>query len=265
MSEKIKVSVILITKDEEKNIVKCLQSLDWADEVIMVDSGSTDNTVALAKNFENVKVILSEWLGFSGTKRVAVQHSAHDWVFWIDADEIVQSSLKEELCHIFPLIPAGVAAYDVPRKTFFMGEWVRHTGWYPGRVTRFFNKHHCDFNDNILHEGIVITHPYQLGHLKEDLLHNSYTSLHQYFDKMNYYGKYGAEELLRKGKKLQGWKIVMSPITAFLKSYIAQRGFLDGKKGLIISIGSAFSHFIKYTNFWYLKKKGRLDGFEVEE
>lgn len=261
MLEKLNVSAILITKNEEKNIYKCLKSLDWAKEVILVDSGSTDQTLELAKQFVNVKVFTSKWLGFSETKRVAVSKAKYDWIFWIDADETVNERLKNELIELFQNFPKNMVAFDMPRKTFFMGEWVKHTGWYPGRVVRLFDKNICDFNDHILHEGIEIPEGKEVGHLQEDLMHYSYTSLQQYFAKMNFYGKYGAEELLRKGKKLQSWKIVLSPLASFFKSYFLQKGFLDGKKGLIISIGSAFSHFIKYTNFWYLKKKGKVDDF----
>ena len=237
MLQKLHISAILITKNEEKNIEACLKSLDWVAEVVMVDSGSTDKTLEIAQQFPQVKVLKSKWLGYSPTKRLAVQNTQHDWIFWIDADERVIEKLKREIIALFSQGTPEQVAYDMPRKTFFMGEWVAHTGWYPGRVIRLFNKHFCDFNDHILHEGIEIPADKELGHLQADLLHYSYTSLYQYFHKMNYYGKYGAEELLRKGKKLQAWKIILSPLAMFLKSYFFQKGFLDGSICTLLIIG----------------------------
>jgi (heptosyl)LPS beta-1,4-glucosyltransferase len=250
----MEVSAIVITKNESANIVPCLQSLAWLHEVILVDSGSTDNTLALASQFTNVAVITSPWLGYSETKRVAVRHTHHHWVLWIDADEVVSEELQQEI-KALDLKNTPAAAYHMPRKTFFMGEWVKHTGWYPGRVIRLFNKQHCDFNNHILHEGIVVKQGLAVGALQHDLLHYSYTSLYQYFHKMNVYGKYGAEELQRKGKKFRAFQLVLNPLTSFIKFYFFKKGFKDGKKGLIISIGSAFSNFIKYTHFYYLQKK----------
>jgi (heptosyl)LPS beta-1,4-glucosyltransferase len=251
----LKISAIIITYNEENNIKKCLSSLTWTDEVIMVDSNSTDNTIQIASHFPNVKIVTANWDGYTENKRLAVKHSTYDWILWIDADEEIPENLKEEIKNISTT--GNKIAYDLPRKTFFLGEWVRHTGWYPGRVTRLFNKNFCDFNNNILHEGIDIPDSKNLGHLKSDLLHYSYNSLYQYFDKMNYYGKYGANELLRKGEKFKTWKLILNPLSTFIKFYFFKKGFLDGKNGLIISIGSAFSNFIKYVNFYYLEKEKR--------
>jgi len=257
------ISAILITKNEEKNILRCLASLRWAKEVVMVDSGSEDRTLELARQYENVKIIQSEWLGYSATKRLAVQHTKCQWVFWIDADEEVTPALEKEMKQLFAEKTPEKIAYDIPRLSSFLGEWVYHTGWYPGRVLRLFDKTTCDFNDKILHEGVEIPEGAEVGHLKGDLLHYSYTSLYQYFYKMNFYGKYGAEELMRKGKPLRFSKIVLSPLAMFFKLYFLQKGFKDGKTGFIIALGSAFSQFIKYVNFYYLKTKGSVEELEA--
>lgn len=250
-----KISAILITKNEAGNIERCLRSLQWVDEVIIVDGYSTDGTVEKAKKFSNVKVLSSEFLGYSPTKRLAVKNTRNDWVFWIDADEQITPELRKEILKTIKNNFHGKIAYDMPRKTFFLGEWVKHTGWYPGRVVRLFNKNQCDFNDNILHEGIHIEDFSKVGHFRSNLLHYSYTSLYQYFEKMNFYGRYGAEELIRKRKKFRSWLLIVNPFWAFIKFYFFKRGFLDGKKGLIISIGSAFANFIKYSSFLYLTRK----------
>lgn len=254
MSVPAELSAILITRNEASNIVRCLDSLSWIGEVIMADSGSADNTIELASAYKNVRVIRTEWKGFTETKKMAVSHTSHDWVLWIDADEVVPEELKNDIIAILSS-PHGKTAFDMPRKTFFLGEWIQHCGWYPGRVIRLFNKHSSRFNDNILHEGIEVPDREKLGHLNADLLHYSYTSLYQYFDKMNYYGKAGAEELKRKGKAFHFYTLIVNPLVTFIRTYFLKKGFLDGKKGFIIAVGSSFSNFIKYTNFYYLTKK----------
>jgi len=259
--QNLPISAIIIAKNEEKNIARCLDSLRFLPEVVVIDGHSTDQTATIAQQYANVVCKQSPWLGYSATKRLAVSHTSHPWVLWIDADAEVSPALESAIQKLFAEgNPTAQWAYEMPRKTFFMGEWVAHTGWYPGYVTRLFQKSLCDFNDNLLHEGVEVPQEH-LGRLSADLMHYSYVSLYQYFDKMNVYGKYGAEEMMRKGKKLKPYKIIFSPIASFMKFYFMQKGFLDGKKGLIISIGSAFSTFIKYVNFYYLKTKGKIDQF----
>lgn len=250
------ISVVIITRNEATNIKRCLDSLQWVKEVIIVDSGSTDNTLEIVSTYKNVKVIETDWSGYSENKRKGTKTAVNDWVFWVDADEEVTKELMQELASL-KVSEGNFYAYDLPRKTFFLNEWVRHTGWYPGRVIRLFNKKYCDFNDNILHESVLVPEG-KTGHLKSDLLHYSYQNLYQYFDKMNYYGKYGAEELLRKGKKFSIWQLLFNPCATFIKFYFFKKGFLDGKKGFIISVGSAFSNFIKYTNFYYLSRQKKI-------
>jgi len=246
-----KVSVIIITYNEEDNINNCLSSVQWADEIIVVDSYSKDNTVAIAQRYNNCKVISASWKGFVPAKQTALEHTANDWVLWIDADEMVTKELQYEISYLLKT-ESRFIAFDMPRRTFFMGQWIKP--WYPGRVTRLFDKRFCKFNKNILHESIEVRDVYRLGHLHSDLLHYSYNSLTQYFGKMNTYGKYGAEEMMRKGKKFQSWKLVLNPISTFIQFYIFKKGFLLGKSGLIIAVGSAYSNFIKYANFYYLVK-----------
>lgn len=263
MSDKvISLSAILITKNEEANIRRCLDALQWLPEVVIVDSKSEDKTVEIAQSYPNTKVIISDWLGFSPTKRLATKAARNNWILWIDADEVVSPALQKEISFLFADNPPNdFVAASMPRKTFFLGEWVKHSGWYPGRVIRLFNRHHCDFNDNHLHEGIEVPANKNIKSLRYDILHYSYTSLYQYFDKMNYYGRYGAEELKRRGKKPSLWKLLLSPLAGFIKTYLLNQGFRDGRKGLIIAVGTAFSTFIKYSNFWYLYHKGRTDQF----
>jgi (heptosyl)LPS beta-1,4-glucosyltransferase len=177
----------------------------------------------------------------------------------VDADEEITPELaaewekrKKESFH-------ETAAISIPRKTFFLGHWVKHSGWYPGRVLRFFHVKRAFFSDNILHESVQIKKGYIAEQFKSDILHYSYTSLYQYFDKMNKYGIYGAQEAVRKHKKVFVPRIFFQFFWTFFRFYFLKKGFLDGKIGFIICMGAAFSNFIKYANFIFLKKYGYVD------
>lgn len=247
-------TAVVITKNEVENIERCLLSLGSAAEIVVVDCGSTDGTLDVISKFSQVKLLQAPWLGYSENKRIGIREASHDFILWIDADEALSPELEEE---IRQLSSTMYHAYDMPRKTFFLGDWIRHCGWYPGRVVRLFNKNFCDLNDNILHEGVVVKTG-SVGHLHSDLFHYSYTSLYQYFDKMNRYGKYGAEELVRKGKKASFGQILLKPPVTFFRIYVLKAGFLDGINGFIISSGSAFSSFIRYVNFYFFKRRNKL-------
>lgn len=229
-----------------------------------MDSGSTDKTLDIARSFPFVKIITAPWIGFSENKRMAVKQASHDWIFWIDADEQVPATLAEEWKKKSVALDekSQIAAMDVPRKTFFMGHWIRHSGWYPGRVIRFFHKEKADFNDNTLHEGLNLKPGFSLDHFQSDLLHYSYTSLYQYFDKMNRYGLPGAQEIKRKNKLFFFPQLFFQPLWTFIRFYFLKKGFLDGRMGLIVCMGAAFSNFIKYTNYFFLTEYGGVDSHD---
>ncbi|BBH54443.1 glycosyltransferase family 2 protein [Fluviispira sanaruensis] len=260
-----KLTAIVITKNEEKNIARCLSSLDFVDEIIIVDSGSTDKTIEIAKKFSKVCVIQTKWYGFVENKRIAVEKAEHDWILWVDADEVVPVDLAKEWDE---RVAEGTfhetAGIDVARKTFFLNHWVKHSGWYPGRVTRFFHKKRAYFNDNILHEGVVAKQGYIVESFKTDLLHYSYTSIYQYFDKMNKYGFAGANEIKRKRKIVFLPQLFLQPMWTFFRFYFLKKGFLDGRIGLIVCIGASFSNFIKYANYFFLKKYNYVEINEKE-
>lgn len=260
-----KLTAIVITKNEERNISRCLSSLSFADEIIVVDSGSTDKTVEIARSFPNTTVIQTVWLGFVENKKIAIKHAKNNWIFWIDADEEAPPELAQEWKTRIAGTPFHDAGgIDVGRKTFFLNHWVKHSGWYPCRVIRFFHKNRAFFNENILHEGVLIQEGYFPESFQTDLLHYSYTSLYQYFDKMNRYGLLGAQELIRKKKRTFLPALIFQPIWTFLRFYILKKGFLDGRIGLIICLGAAFSNFIKYANYFFLKKFGYVDVYSQE-
>jgi (heptosyl)LPS beta-1,4-glucosyltransferase len=255
-----KLSVIVITKNEEKNIEACLESAQFADEIVLVDSGSTDRTLEIAKKFPNVKVIETQWFGFVENKNIAIQHASHDWIFWLDADEVAPKELANEWKNqIKDKFFHELGAIDLARKTFFLGHWVKHSGWYPNRTIRFFNRTRASLSHKILHEGIEVKEGYKIYHFSTDLLHFSYSSLYQYFDKMNKYGIDGAREIVRKNKKVFLFQLLLQPIWTFIRFYFLKKGFLDGRIGFIVCMGAAFSNFIKYTNYFFLKKYGYVE------
>ncbi|MDX2196225.1 MAG: glycosyltransferase family 2 protein [Cytophagales bacterium] len=250
MYDRQKISVIIITLNEEKNIAKCLESISWADEIILVDTGSTDETLQIAQKYHKIKIFNIEWMGFAGSKKYALSQTSNDWILWVDADEEIPFELKKEIMAL-PLSETKMFAYQMPRKTYFMGEWVRYSDWYPGYVTRLFNKNYVDFNNMALHEHVECPQG-KLGTLKADIIHYSYQNVFQYFDKLNKYGLDGAKALIQRKKRFNVFMMLASPTAAFIKYYFLKLGFLDGIKGLIIALGSSYSRFVKYVYLYYM-------------
>ncbi len=254
MSDKIKLSSIIIAKNEEANIGRCIESqLNCVDEiVVLIDDRTTDATEDIVKNFSGVKYELVKWAGFSGTKKHALSITTNDWVLWIDADEVITPELSGEICE-FKKSTHEYTAYSVPRKANFLGRWIMHSGWYPGRVTRLFDKRHVTFNNNDVHESLSVKG--ETGNLKNDIQHYTYPTIKHYFEKYNNYTTLAAEELFKKGKKASVSDIVLRPVFIFLKMYVLKAGFLDGLQGLILAVFSSSYVFTKYCKLWELNGK----------
>ncbi len=251
MKSKIeKLSAIIIAKNEEKNITKCLDSLVNVidDIVVIVDSTSTDNTYNIAKSY-NVNCIIAEWQGYAKTKTFAVNHTKNNWVLWIDADEELTEKLKEELI-LLKNSETDFAAFEVARKAFFLNKEIKHCGWYPGYVTRLFNKTVCSFNEIDVHEHLNVNG--KTGRLKSDLNHYTDPNIKHYYDKFNNYTSLAANMLNQKGKKAKLSDLIIRPIFLFFKMYFFRLGFLDGYAGLILSVFSANYVFTKYAKLWEL-------------
>lgn len=243
-------SAIMIVKNEERNIARCLRSLDWVDEVIVHDTGSSDRTCEIARSFPNCTVFEGPWVGFGENKRRALARARHRWILWVDGDEELSADLITEL-KAFQSSPSpgedSAHAWQMPRLTFFAGTPVRHGGWYPGYVLRLFDREWADFDDRLLHEGLVLRPGARVRRLNGDLRHHSYPTVSSYFSKMVFYGPYGARDLQRRGIRFGWWRLLAHPLHSFIKHWILRRGFLDGSVGLIIAIGSGFSTFMKYA------------------
>lgn len=241
-----RVSVIVITRNEERNIRDCLSSARWADEIIVVDSGSSDGTVAAAREFSD-KVFERPWEGFGASKNFALSQTRNDWVFWLDADERVTPELAEEI-ELSLSGQTDMVGFSVPRKAFFLGTWIRHCGWYPGRVVRLFRRDKAVFSNDRVHERLIVDGP--VAELKSDLLHYTDPSLEHYFTKFNRYTSLAAEDLAGKGRRTGIGRMLLNPVWTFFRMYFLRLGFLDGIPGLILCMLSAGYVFTKYAKLW---------------
>ncbi|GJQ21862.1 MAG: glycosyl transferase [Bacteroidia bacterium] len=241
-----RVSVIVITRNEERNIRDCLSSARWADEIIVVDSGSSDGTVAAAREFSE-KVFERPWEGFGASKNFALSKARNDWVFWLDADERITPELAEEI-ELSISKRTDKAGFSVPRKAFFLGKWIKHCGWYPGRVVRLFRRDKGTFSNDRVHETLIVDGP--VAELKADLLHYTDPSLEHYFTKFNRYTSLAADDLAGKGRRSGVGRLLLNPMWTFVRMYFLRLGFLDGMPGLILCMLSAGYVFTKYAKLW---------------
>jgi len=249
-----KISSIIIAKNEELNIQRCVESqLKCVDEIIVVvDENSEDKTLEIVKSFPEVKCSVKKWLGYAKTKQYAVSLTSNDWILWIDADEEVTAGLSEEIIEFKNKSPE-YSAYSIPRKAFFLGRWIEHSGWYPGRVTRLFDKNKVKFDEKDVHENLVVDG--EIGELNNDINHYTDPTIHHYFVKFNRYTTLAAEELFNKGKSFLVSDIILRPLFIFVKMFILKRGFLDGVQGFILAVFSSAYVFTKYCKLWELKRK----------
>jgi glycosyltransferase involved in cell wall biosynthesis len=244
-----KISVTVITKNEEKNISACLKSVDWADEIIVVDSESTDKTVELAKQFTD-KVYIRKWEGFVPQKRFALSLASNEWILSLDADERVTPELKEEIMN---LDPSDFNGFKIRRKNFLMEKEITSCGWEKDYQLRFFRKDKTNLNERLVHEKFIVDG--KVGTLKNPMLHYTFTSFEEYLTKINHYSGLKAEELFNKKKNVGGWTIFSHTVSAFFAFYIFRRGFKDGVYGLIISFLHSLSTMLNYIKVWELQNK----------
>ena len=236
------LSVVLITQNAAEQLAECLASVAFADEVVVVDSGSTDGTVALAEHY-GARVLAQEWLGFGRQKQFAVEQAAHDWVLCLDADERVSPQLAASL--VRALQSPSTPVYRMARCNRFLGRWLRHGEGYPDWSLRLFDRRHARWSDDRVHEKVI--HATSPGTLQGDLLHESAEEIGRYLEKQNRYTTIAAEDLHRNGRRAGAAELLLSPLVRFLKFYVLRLGFLDGLPGLAhISIG-CMNSFMKYA------------------
>jgi glycosyltransferase involved in cell wall biosynthesis len=239
-----KISVIIITRNEEENIEPALKSVEWADEIIVVDSGSEDKTIDITKKYTN-RIYKKEWQGFVEQKKYALGLASYEWVLSIDADERVSPELKEE---IMKKQPENFDGFNVRRRNYFFNREITTCGWDKDYQLRLFKKSKVDLKERLVHEGFEVYG--KVGKLENVIIHNTFSSLHNYFRKVNDYTTLQAEEMYKAKKKVTALMIWGHTFSAFFRYYISLKGFRDGMHGLIISFINSVSTLLTYTKIW---------------
>lgn len=255
----MKLTATVITRDEERNIGRCLAALDFADEVVVVDSGSSDRTLEVARRYTD-RVIVNPWPGHRQQKNFAIDQAGGDWVLSVDADEVVTPELKAEIIAARDAGFPGVAGYWIARKSLFLGRWIAHCGWYPDYHLRLFRKNKGRFGGLNPHDKVELDGP--TARFVNPMLHFTYPDLDTYVARLNSYTSIAARELAARGKQARVRHVTLSPLATFLKMYLLKAGFLDGREGLLLSALSGYYVFAKYLKLWELSlpREGRSAG-----
>lgn len=248
------ISLVMIVKNEAHNLPTALDSAkDWVNEIIILDSGSTDNTEDVAKKYGAKFYQNKDWPGFGKQRQLAQQYVTSDYTLWLDADEVITPELKESIINAVNSANKDII-YKIPRLSEVFGRKIRHSGWYPDFVIRLYPTNLTQYNDSLVHEKVEIPQHAKLQELKGDLDHYTYDSLHHYLVKSAGYAKAWADQRERAGKKATIFQGITHAIGCFMKMYILKRGFLDGKEGFLLAILSAHSTFVKYADLWIRTK-----------
>lgn len=246
------ITATIITLNEEANIERCLESVSWVDEMIVVDSGSCDRTAEIAGSC-GAKVFTREFDGFSRQKGFALEKATQDWVLNIDADEALSVELRQEIRNV--IVAGGdICGWWMPRLTTYLGRPIKSCGWYPDRQLRLFRREKARYPERLVHERVEVEGP--CANLKGDLLHASYSSFMQHIEKQKSYAFAMAEQMRSEGRISGPVKMAISPALSFFKKYIVERGFTDGPEGFLISSVHAYYVFMKYAQLWDLQRKG---------
>jgi glycosyltransferase involved in cell wall biosynthesis len=239
----MKISATIITFNEERNIARAIESLRSTDEILVVDSGSVDRTVEIAEK-HGARVIEQPWLGYAGQKNFAAEHASHDWILSLDADESLSEALEAE---IWQLKKNGAQqdAYTMPRLAQYLGRWILHSGWYPDRKVRLYNRHKAQWLGNFVHESVKVNG--RIGHLNANILHYTCMSLSEHLKTMDRYTTLAAEQIVFEGRSIGVRHLLFDPMWTFFRTYVLKRGFLDGVEGMAIAYMGALYDFVKFA------------------
>lgn len=247
------LSLVIITRNEAHNLAGCIESVPCADEVVVVDAQSTDDTRGVAAAFTD-KVYDVPWEGFGKAKQHALQHATRPWVLSLDADERLDPQLADALCEAVRHPVPGVNGYRLNRLSNFLGTWIRHSGWYPDFILRLGRREHMRVTPDPVHERIEVEG--RTATLGGHLLHYTDPTLEAYFAKLHRYADLSARMLHARGRRARAVDVSLRPLYQFLRMYVARAGFLDGLPGLLLAGGSAFHVFAKYARLWELDHRG---------
>jgi glycosyltransferase involved in cell wall biosynthesis len=237
----IMLSVIIITKNEAQHIGRCLASVAWADEIIVLDSGSSDDTIEICRRFTQ-QVYSTDWPGFGPQKQRALDKASHDWVFSIDADEEVSPALQAEMRQAMQA--ADAQSFEIPRLSSYCGRQIRHGGWWPDHVLRLFRRETGAFSPEVVHERVIVSGVIKTLH--NPLLHEAFVDPEEVLHKINSYSSLGAEKLFARQQTASLGKAIAKGLWTFFKTYILKAAFLDGAEGLMLAISNAEGSYYKY-------------------
>ena len=245
------VTAIVITKNEAEDIAAALKSVSWADEVIVIDAESTDETVAIAREFTE-RVYVRAWNGYIEQKNHAASLASHDWIFSLDADERVTPALASEIQALLRGNP-GHVGYRMPRVSFHFGRWMRTTDMYPDYQLRLYDRRRARWGGQYVHESVKVDGP--VGYFKAELEHYPYRDLSEHLVRMDRYTTLAARQMYESGQRATFLNLLVHPRVAFLRNYILKGGFRDGTAGLVISLVNSYYVFLKFAKLWELQRK----------
>lgn len=246
------ISATIITLNEETHLARCLQSVRGiADEIVVVDSGSQDGTRKIAES-HGVKFLVRPWTNYSDQKNFAASQAVHEWILSLDADECLSPSLCAALAEL-KRKPAAAVAYSFPRKAFYLGRWINHSGWYPDYKTRLYRKENARWVGEFVHERLVVGG--DTRRVEADLLHYSCQSVRDHVQSLDRYTSLAARDLHSHGKRFHMHQLLGSPAAAFIKTYLLKAGLLDGTQGCLIACFAAYYNFLKYAKLWELENQ----------
>jgi glycosyltransferase involved in cell wall biosynthesis len=251
------LSVIVITKDEEQMIGRCLGSVRWADEIVVVDSGSTDGTRDICRGLGAQVHVTADWPGFGVQKNRALDLARGDWILSLDADEWLSPELQAELRELIRTSSPQVCAYRIRRRSSFCGHFMRHSGWWPDRVTRLFRRGKARFSDDAVHERMLVQ-----GEVREAegvILHEAFQTLEEVLGKMDRYSTAGAQLLATRNRRASVPRAVWHGLWAFFRTYVLRGGFLDGREGFMLSVSNAEGAYYKYVKLMLLRNPKSID------
>jgi glycosyltransferase involved in cell wall biosynthesis len=253
----IPVSVAIITKNEEQNIGDALESVKDFEDIVIVDSFSEDRTVEISRKYTS-RIFQHEWQGYAKQKQMAVDYAKKPWVLILDADERITPELAKEIFQLFTDNGSRITlnGFFVPRKNFFLGKWIRHSGWWPDYTLRLFKKGVSNVQLREVHEKVIVNGA--VDYLKNPLEHYTYRTISDYIKKMQNYSSLSAKEILTKNPRpssaLLALKMIMSPVFTFIKMFFFKQGFRDGVHGLMLAVLYSFYTFLKYAKAWEMNR-----------
>ncbi len=248
-----KLSVTVIARNESADIAAALESVRWADEIVVVDSGSTDDTVAIARRFTD-RVVVRDWPGYPAQKNVAAALASHDWILSLDADERITPALAEEIRAVLAGAPAH-CAFRIPRVTWHLGCWIRTTDWYPDHQLRLYDRTKAQWTGAYVHEAVDVDG--SIGTLTGEIQHYAYRDISDHIETIDRYTSLAARQMREQGKTAGWLQMAGHPPLAFLRNYIARGGCRDGQVGFVISAMNAYYVFLKFAKLWELQRGER--------